>query len=85
MANSSSSSRSLLLVLVAAVLIIGVIYIMNLPDRRSGGEKIGDAVDTLSQGGGLKKAGRELEDRTPGERVGDAVHDAKDDIQRGNH
>jgi hypothetical protein len=48
--------------LVAVIGIVGY-FVLNAPDRRSPGEKIGDAID-------------QLQDRTPGEKLGDAVHNA---------
>lgn len=76
---SSSSGRNLLIaivLLVAAVLVWGVLV---MPDQRSTGQKIGDAVNALPQG--VDKAGRQLENRTPGEKLGDAVKDTGDDIK----
>ena len=58
---NSSSGRNLLIaiaLLVAALLVWGVLI---MPDQRTTGQKIGDAVDALPQG--IDKAGRELEDR----------------------
>ena len=76
---NSSSGRNLLValvLLVAAVLLWGLLI---MPDQRSTGQKIGDAVDALPQG--IDKAGRQLEDRTPGQKLGDAVKDTGDDIK----
>ena len=58
------------LVLALALLAYGV---MTMPDRRSPVEKIGDAVHDLPQGVG--KASRQLEDRTPGQKLGDEIKD----------
>ncbi len=44
-------------------------YVLNAPDQRSPGEKIGDAIDQLG-------------DRTPGEKLGDAVKDVGDDLKK---
>ena len=65
--------------LIAAVAIGGYL-ILNAPDQRTGGEKIGDAIDELDQGFG--KAARQLEDRTPGEKLGDVIKDAGDDAKK---
>jgi hypothetical protein len=76
---SNSSGRNLLIaivLLIAAVLVWGVLI---MPDQRTTGQKIGDAVDALPQG--VDKAGRQLESRTPGEKLGDAVKDTGDDIK----
>lgn len=70
---NNSSTRTLLIAIVA-ILVIGFGYIMmNQPDNRSVGQKISDAADELPN---LNKAGRQLEERTPAEKVGDAVKDA---------
>jgi len=58
------NNKTLLTVVVAAVVAILVYGALNMPDRRTPGEKISDAVD-------------ELKDRTPGEKLGDAVDDMK--------
>ena len=76
---STTSGRNLLIaivLLIGAVLVWGVLV---MPDQRSTGQKISDAVNTLPQG--VDKAGRQLESRTPGEKLGDAVKDTGDDIK----
>ena len=55
--------------------------LLNAPDRRTTGERIGDAVDALPQG--VDKAARQLGDRTPGEKIGDAAKDVGQDIKNG--
>ena len=76
--NSSIKGVGALLIIVALAVIAW--SVLTAPDRRTTGERIGDAVDTLPQGVG--KASRQLEDRTPGEKLGDAVKDAGDDIKK---
>ncbi len=75
----NSSFKGLLAVVV--VLALGLITwgVMTMPDQRTTGQKVGDAVDALPQGVG--KAARQLEDRTPGQKLGDAVKDAGDNIK----
>ncbi|MDB5491653.1 MAG: hypothetical protein JWO78_1502 [Micavibrio sp.] len=71
--NNSSTIRNLMIAIVA-VLVIGFGYmVMNQPDNRSVGQKISDAADELPN---MDKAGRQLEDRTPADKIGDAVKDA---------
>jgi hypothetical protein len=78
---SQKPSGKFLLTVSAAVIAVAVGYtILNAPDRRSAGQKIGDAIDELP--GGMEKASRQLENRTPGEKLGDAVKDAGDDIKK---
>ncbi len=69
------------LMLLAAAILVAVVSwsVLTMPDQRSSGEKIGDAIDALPQGVG--KAAEQLEDRTPGEKLGDAVEDAGKDIK----
>lgn len=57
----------------------GWIYLTQ-PDRRTTGQKIGDAIDALPQG--LDRAINQLEDRTPGQRIGDAIKDAGENIKK---
>ena len=67
-------------------IILGAIFVLVLgfvaygalyaPDTRSGGEKVGDAISKLDEG--VDDAARELEDRTPAERIGDEIDDARD-------
>ena len=69
----SSVSRSI--IVIAAVIALGFLAygVLTMPDQRSTTEKIGDAIHELPQG--PDKAARELEDRTPGERIGDTIRD----------
>jgi hypothetical protein len=65
----------------AAVVIIGILAYsaLTMKDTRNTTERIGDAIHELPEG--LDKAGRQLEDRTPGEKIGDAVEDAGEQIK----
>jgi hypothetical protein len=69
----------LILCLVAVVSLVGY-SVMNAPDRRSAGDKIGDAINELPSG--VDKAARQLEDRTPADKLGDAAKDAGDDLKK---
>lgn len=75
-------NQSRFLMIAALIIIAGVVgyYVLNAPDRRSAEEKISDAINELPKG--LDKAARQLEDRTPGEKLGDVVKDAGDDIKK---
>lgn len=77
--TTSSSSRSLMALLIVVVLAAIAWAILTMPDQRTTGEKIGDAVDALPQG--VDKAAQQLENRSPGEKLGDAVKDTGDDIK----
>ncbi len=63
-------------VIVAGILVFGV---LTMRDQRSVGQKIDDAVQALPEG--PDKAERQLEDRTPGQKLGDAVKDTGDKIK----
>ncbi|MEQ1790281.1 MAG: hypothetical protein ABL857_07545 [Rickettsiales bacterium] len=77
----SEESSGKFLVTAALVVIIAAVgyYVLSTPDQRSAGQKIGDAIDELPNG--VDKAARQLEDKTIGERLGDAVKDAGDDLK----
>lgn len=68
----------LLVFVVGAIAFVGYGVLTKKEDRTTG-ERMGDAVDAISDG--MNKAGRELEDRTLGEKLGDAVKDVGDDIK----
>lgn len=61
---------------VVVLLIIGGYALMTTPDDRTTGEHISDAIDNLDEG--VDDAARELEDRTPAQRLSDDVEDATD-------
>jgi len=70
---TNTSNKGLLAVLV--IVIVGVLAwgFLTMPDQRTTGERVGDAVDALPQG--VDKAAEQLEKRTPGEKLGDAIKD----------
>ena len=70
----ASNSKTIIGV-VAAVVIIGAAYaVLTMPDQRNGFEKAGDAISELPNG--VDNAARQLEDRTPGEKLVDETKDA---------
>jgi hypothetical protein len=79
MTKQTGFMRGLLVLLIVLAVAVVAYGILTAPDRRTPGEKIGDAVGELSNG--LDKAGRQLEDRTPAEKLGDAAKDARDEIK----
>lgn len=70
------NKNTIIAIVVVALLGIGAYVALNQPDQRGTGEKIGDAIGKLDEG--VDDAGRELEDRTPGERIQDGINDATD-------
>lgn len=78
--TSQSQIKSLLMGGVLIVFIVMGYYAFTAPDRRSVGERIGDAANELSNGS--DKAVRQLRDRTPAEKLTDAAKDVGNDIKR---
>ena len=79
--DCKSNKTMITLLVVAVVAVVGVIAygVLTMPDQRTTGQRIGDAVDELPN---VDKAADKLGDRTPGQRIGDAVEDAGERIQR---
>jgi len=66
---------------VTIIVFIALAYaFLNMPDRRSPTEKLGDAIHDIDKG--PDKAVRQLENRTPGEKLNDAAKDASDNITK---
>ena len=74
MQTPSNNSQAIFVIALLAVILFAAYYVLTMPDRRSASERIGDAASELSNG--TTKAARQLENRTPGEKVGDAIKDA---------
>lgn len=77
---ASSLNKSVVTLIVLAAVILIVTAFLKMPDQRTTGQRVGDAIDTLPQG--LDKASQQLEKRTPGEKLGDAVKDAGENIKK---
>jgi len=75
-----SIGRTLLTAAVIAVIAIVGYSVLYAPDRRSAGDKISDAIHELPEG--ADKAARQLEDRTPADKLKDAASDAGDDLKK---
>jgi Sec-independent protein translocase protein TatA len=75
-----ADTNKLIIGAVTILVIAAVAYgVLTMPDKRNAMEKIGDAIHDLPKG--ADKAERQLEDRTPGQKLGDAVKDAGDKIK----
>ena len=72
----NKNGQILIGVLIVALLVIVAYGLFNTPDQRSVGERISDAASRLDDG--VDDAARELEPRTPAERIGDEIDDATD-------
>jgi hypothetical protein len=77
---SKSLNKTLTMAGAATIAIIFAYFILTAPDKRNGAQKIGDAIAELPEG--AEKAARQLEDRTPGEKLQDAAEDAGDDLKK---
>lgn len=82
MTTQPQQSQGKFLLIAGLVLAIGIAgyYVLNAPDKRNGVQKLGDAIQELPNG--PEKAARELEDRTPADKLGDAAKDARDDMKK---
>lgn len=65
------NNRAIYIVCGIALVVILAAFLLNMPDKRSGPERVGDAVTALPQG--VDKAGDQLKDRNPVEKAGDAI------------
>jgi hypothetical protein len=70
------NNKAIIGALVVVVLLVLGYMVMTKPDQRGPAEKVGDAIGKLDEG--VDDAGRELESRTPAERLKDDVKDATD-------
>ncbi len=78
--NTQSLGKYLLILCLVAVVGFLVYSVLIAPDKRSAGDKIGDAINELPNG--VDKAARQLEDRTPADKLNDAAKDAGDDLKK---
>ncbi len=79
--STRSGNKGLIVLLVIALLAAGAYAFMHMRDERSTGERLDDAGEKVSQGD-IGGAVGQLGDRTPTQRVGDAVENAGDKIQK---
>lgn len=78
--TTQSIGKNILIVAAITVLLLISYSMLYAPDRRNGGQKISDAINELPNG--VDKAARQLEDRTPADKLHDAAKDAGDDIKK---
>lgn len=74
------NNKSMMGIIAAVLVIVLGYFILTMPDHRTGGEKIGDAIDQAADGN-FGNAAKELGDRTPADRLKDAAEDAKEDLK----
>ncbi len=70
---NNTATRNLVILVVIAGLAFLAYSFLTMPDHRTSTEKVGDAIHDLPQG--PDKAARQLEDRTPGQKLGDTLKD----------
>jgi hypothetical protein len=69
--------KNAIITILVTIVLAGVgYYVLTMPDRRTTTEKIGDAIHELPQG--VDKAARQLDDRTPADKIGDQLKDASE-------
>ena len=73
MASQKSSGKYLISALIIIAIGAVAFAMLNAPDNRNTAERVGDAVKELPNG--VDKAADQLKDRTPTEKLGDAVDD----------
>ncbi len=78
--TTQSIGKYILILCLAAVVGLVGYSLLNAPDRRSAGDKIGDAINALPNG--IDKAAQQLESRTPADKINDAAKDAGDDLKK---
>jgi FlaG/FlaF family flagellin (archaellin) len=62
-------------IIVAVVIVLAVAYaVLTRPDHRTASQKIDDAMHAVNNGNS-QDAVRQLEDRTPGQKLGDKFKD----------
>ena len=76
---TAGNNKTLMVVIVALLVAILGYFVLTTPEHKTVGEKIGDAVHELPNG--VDKAARQLEDRSPADKIQDAAHDAKEDLK----
>jgi len=75
-----SSGKFLVTATLVVVIAVLAYYVLNAPDKRNAGEKMSDAINELPKG--VDKAARQLESRTPADKLNDAAKDAGDDLKK---
>lgn len=80
----TQKKNGIIITVVIAVVIIGLAAMMSRPVSTTPGERIGNAVDEISEGR-IGEAAEELDpNRTVGEKIGDKIGDAGEKIEDAN-
>jgi hypothetical protein len=85
MTSDTGNKSTMIIMAVAIIALLAIVFyaIANAPEHRTTGDKIGDAVNNVSDG--FKDAGRSFENRTPAEKAGDALQDAGTKLKRSSN
>ena len=78
--NYLKDKKLVIAVIVGLTIAVVATYVLNTPDTRTPGQKVGDAIDELHDG--PEKALRQLEDRTPGEKLQDVIEDETEEAKK---
>ena len=77
----ASTNHFRLLMVIAAMVVLAIVYsVLTMPDQRTPVERMGDAMVELPDN--PKGAARQLQKRTPGEKLEDAIEDAGEEVKR---
>lgn len=71
--------KAFLTILIISLITFAGYTALNVPDQRSAGEKISDALNAVYDG--KDNPERQLQERTPGKKLKDAVKDVSEDIK----
>ena len=72
----NKTTKTVLIAVVTALIAAGAFVYFTTPEDRTVEEKIEDAANTLDRG--VDDAARQLEDRSPAEKVRDGIKDASE-------
>jgi len=71
--NTFTPSQGVIAIILVAMIGFLAYLFLTTPDQRSFTDRVGDAFHALPRG--VDKASEQLEDRTPGQKLGDAIKD----------
>lgn len=77
--NETNNSKLVPAILLGIVIAFVAFFLLYAGDNRTATEKAGDAIGELQNGPG--EAMEQLEDRTPAQKLGDAIEDETDDLR----
>ena len=72
-ATNTSTTKLILIVGIVVIAVLAFFSLSGMPDRRTTGDRVGDAINGLDHGVG--EAGSRLHDETPAQKLGDKIQD----------